>query len=88
MTRNSILGAGALIFVHAASGTATVVYQASHAALWALSAGLVVGVLATCAAYYAVRELIRRRISSAAETTTHGRDAAPISGTGRHRRRG
>ncbi|MDQ3964858.1 MAG: hypothetical protein M3246_00135 [Actinomycetota bacterium] len=62
MTRNSIVGAGALIFVNAASGTATITYHVWHDALGALGAGFVVGVLATCVPYYVVRELIGRHI--------------------------
>jgi hypothetical protein len=62
MTRNSIVGAGALIFVNAASGAATITYHVWHDALEALGAGLAVGVLATCVSYYVVRELIGRHI--------------------------
>ena len=62
MTRNSIVGAGALIFVNAASGAATITYHVWHDALAALGAGLAVGVLATCVPYYVGRELIGRHI--------------------------
>ena len=62
MTRNSIVGAGALIFVNTASGATTIAYHVWHDALGALGAGFVVGVLATCVPYYVVRELIGRHI--------------------------
>ncbi len=62
MTRNSIVGAGALIFVNTASGATTIAYHVWHDALGALGAGFVVGVLATCVPYYIVRELISRHI--------------------------
>ncbi len=62
MTRNSIVGAGALIFVNTASGATTIAYHVWHDALGALGAGLAVGVLATCVPYYVGRALVGRHI--------------------------